>query len=170
MRRPPPALGLALTIVRTVQGWKQWKLAAAVGTTRSVISNQEKGSRRIVRQELAAYAARMGFDLGRRAEAVAGLEEVVKAFAGRQLPYDTALATLDLAALYLEDGRTAEVKALAARMIAIFAAQKVGREAHMALETFERAARAERATAELVRRLARYLEQSRHDPRLRFRA
>ncbi len=112
--------------------------------------------------------ARVVAGLGRREEAIAALEEVQAAFADRRLPYDMALASLDLAGLYLADGRTAEVKALAGRMVEIFVAQKVAREALMALQTFERAARAERATAQLVGRLTRYLEQSRHDRRLRF--
>jgi hypothetical protein len=36
------------------------------------------------------------------------------AFAGLGIPYDTALASLDLAKLHLRQGRTAEVKKLAA--------------------------------------------------------
>jgi hypothetical protein len=59
---------------------------------------------------------------------------------------------------------------LAARMVEIFVAQKVAREALIALQTFERAARAERATAQLAGRIARYLERARHDPRLCFAA
>ena len=49
-------------------------------------------------------------------------------------------------------------------MVEIFVAQQVARETLMALQIFER------ATAQLVSRLTRYLEQSRHDPRLRFAA
>ncbi len=114
--------------------------------------------------------ARVAAGLGRRSAAISVLEDVQAAFADRELPYDMALASLDLASLYLEDGRTAEVKALAARMVKIFVVQKVAREALMALQTFERAARAERATAQLVGSLARYLQQARQDPRLRFRS
>jgi transcriptional regulator with XRE-family HTH domain len=114
--------------------------------------------------------ARVAAGLGRREEAVVTLEEVQAAFADRKLPYDMALASLDLAGLYLEEGRTAEVKTLAARMVEIFVAQRVAREALMALQTFERAARAERATAQLAGRVAHYLERARHDPRLRFAA
>jgi transcriptional regulator with XRE-family HTH domain len=61
-RRPPSVLGLSLTIVRVIQGWKQWELAAAMGTTRSIISGQEKGKLRLTREDLAIYAERMGYD------------------------------------------------------------------------------------------------------------
>lgn len=112
---------------------------------------------------------RIALGLGRREDAIAALEEVRRELADRALPYDTALASLDLAVLFLEDGRTAEVRGLAEEMIAIFITQKVGREALMALQVFDRAVRTERATADLARRLAEYLEQARRDPRLPFR-
>src|SRR5262245_3656513 len=60
-RRPPSVLGFSLTIVRVIQGWKQWELAAAVGTTRSIISGQEKGKLRLTREDLAIYAERMDY-------------------------------------------------------------------------------------------------------------
>ena len=113
--------------------------------------------------------ARVAAGLGREQEAIAGLEQVQEEFAVRGLPYDMALAALDLAALYLEAGRTGEVKALTARMIAVFGEQDVAREARLAAQTFERALRTERATVALVERLARYLDQVRQEPRLRFR-
>jgi tetratricopeptide (TPR) repeat protein len=111
---------------------------------------------------------RVALGFGEREEAAAAFEEVRNAFAGRKLPYDMALATLDLAALYLEDGRTREVKALAREMVAIFLAQGVHREATAAARLFARAVAAETATAELARRLARYLQWAQHDPALRF--
>jgi transcriptional regulator with XRE-family HTH domain len=111
---------------------------------------------------------RVALGFGEREEAAAAFEEVRNAFAGRKLPYDMALATLDLAALYLEDGRTRDVKALAKEMVAIFLAQGVHREAIAAARLFARAVAAETATAELARNLARYLQWAQHDPALRF--
>jgi hypothetical protein len=72
--------------------------------------------------------------------------------------------------LYLEEGRTAEVRALAAEMAWIFEAQGVHREALAALALFRRAARAERASVEQARRLLSYLVRARQDRELRFEA
>jgi hypothetical protein len=113
-------------------------------------------------------AGRVALGFGEREEAAGAFEEVRNAFAGHRLPYDMALATLDLAALYLEDGRTRDVKALAKEMVAVFLDQGVHREATAAARLFARAVAAETATAELARRLSRYLQWAQHDPALRF--
>ena len=49
-----------------------------------------------------------------------GLEQVRQDFTVRGLPYDAALASLDLAAIYLEEGRSVEVRNLARTMGWIF--------------------------------------------------
>jgi hypothetical protein len=88
---------------------------------------------------------------GRTAAAQAGLEQVRRKFADLEMPYDAALASLDLAALWLNTGRTAEVKELAIEMEAIFRAKNIHREALAALVLFWEAAKREAATLELVR-------------------
>jgi len=112
--------------------------------------------------------ARAGAGLGRRTEAIAALRQVRDDFAARRLPYDAALATLNLAVFLLEDERTAEVRELAAEMAPIFASLEVRRETLAALRLFWLAAEQEAATAELGRRLLKFLERARHDPDLRF--
>lgn len=102
--------------------------------------------------------------LGQMEEAVTALEEVRKEFAARGIAFDTALVALDLAVIYLKQGRTAEVKKLAAEMVAIFRAQRVQQEALAAVLVFQKAADRERATIEQARRLAGYLRQAQHDP------
>jgi tetratricopeptide (TPR) repeat protein len=106
--------------------------------------------------------------LGRREEAIPALEQVRQWFAAKDNPYDMALATLELAALYLEEGHTAKVKELVLEMAPIFKAQKVPREALAALTLFRDAALQETATAALARRLVRYLTEARHDPERQF--
>lgn len=86
------------------------------------------------------------------------------------MAYDAALASLDLAELYLANGRTAKVKALARQLVPIFESQGVHREALAALLLFQKAARAQRLSAELVARLRRYLLLARNDPSFRFDA
>jgi hypothetical protein len=87
---------------------------------------------------------------GLRQEAVAGLEQVRQAFSARDLPYDAALAALELAVLYLKEGNTGKVKALAREMAPIFRALRITRESLAALALFQEAAQQETATVELA--------------------
>jgi transcriptional regulator with XRE-family HTH domain len=97
--------------------------------------------------------ARVAAGQGRVAEAVAGLEQVCEEFTARELPYDAALASLDLAVLWLKDQRAAEVKQLAVAMGWIFKTKGIHREALAALRLFHEAALQETATEELARRV-----------------
>jgi transcriptional regulator with XRE-family HTH domain len=97
--------------------------------------------------------ARVMAGQGRTSEAVASLERVRQDFTARELPYDAALASLDLAVLWLEAGRTAEVRDLARTMAWIFQAQGISREALAALVLFRDAAQRESATVELVQQV-----------------
>jgi transcriptional regulator with XRE-family HTH domain len=106
--------------------------------------------------------------LGRRQEAIASLEQVSREFTQLNIPHDAALASLELAVLYLEEGRTAEVRQLVDELLPIFKAQEVYREALAAVTLFGHAARRETATVELARRLLDYLYRAQHDPELRF--
>lgn len=106
--------------------------------------------------------------LGRRAEAIAALEEVCESFNTREIPFDAALATLELATLYLEEERTREVWMAASRLKWIFQAEGIEREALAALRLFYEAAEKEAATVELTRRMASFLYRAQHDPELRF--
>jgi tetratricopeptide (TPR) repeat protein len=111
---------------------------------------------------------RIAAGLGRPHEALRHLEEARKQFAARKMSYDVALALLEEAALLLELGRTAEVKALALELGKVFRSKGVHREALAALRLFEEAVEQQTATAELARRVLRYLFQARHDQGLRF--
>jgi tetratricopeptide (TPR) repeat protein len=91
-------------------------------------------------------------------------------FLQQGIAYDAALVSLELALLYLEERRTAEVKHLAAEMVAVFEQQEVHREATVALMLFHDAAEMERVSAEQVRQLMTYLMQARRDPAYAFQA
>lgn len=95
--------------------------------------------------------AKVAAGLGKRSEALAGLEQVRREFTVRGIPYDAALSSLELAVLYLEEGRSQEVKALAREMAPIFHAQGIAREALAALSVFLEAAQREAATLEMVK-------------------
>ena len=111
---------------------------------------------------------RIAAGLGERERARTAFAEVRRELIARGMGYDTALVSLELAALDLEEGRTAEVKELAREMVTVLRAQEVQREALAALLLFRRAALKERATAELARDVADFLNRLRHEPGLRF--
>lgn len=112
---------------------------------------------------------RIAAGVGERELAAAALDEVRQQFLFLKIAYDTALVSLELAVLYLEDERTAEVKELALALVPVFQSQDVHREALAALAVFQSAALVEAATAELAREVADYLEKARHEPGLAFR-
>jgi transcriptional regulator with XRE-family HTH domain len=105
--------------------------------------------------------SRVAAGTGRAEEAAAGLEQVRDYFTDHKLAYSAALSSLDLAVLWLNAGRTAEVRELAVAMGWIFKAQGIDREALAALKLFCDAARQESATVELARQVAAEIEKAR---------
>lgn len=105
---------------------------------------------------------------GERDEAIVAMEHVRGEFTSRSLAYDMALVSLELAVLYLEDGRAGEVRILARQMAPIFQAQGVPRETMAAIRLFCESVEKDAATVELVRRLAEYLQRARYEPGLKF--
>ena len=93
-------------------------------------------------------------DGGDPARAERLLVETRDEFARLGLAYEIALVSLDLAALYLAEGRTAETRRLAESMLPVFRSRDIHREATAALLLFHRAALAETATASLAAEVA----------------
>lgn len=87
----------------------------------------------------------------------------------RQLGYDAALLSLDLAGILARQGRSQEMRELAGAMLPIFRSRDVHREAFAALIVFRKAAEMERVSLSLVQELSDYLRQCRTSPGLRFR-
>ena len=106
--------------------------------------------------------------LGRVREALSAFEQARGVFRQRGLAFDYGLVSLDLTVLLLEQGRTADVRAMAEEMLQIFRKQQIEREALAALRLFCDAARRETATVDLARSLVRFLRRAQHDPELRF--
>jgi transcriptional regulator with XRE-family HTH domain len=111
---------------------------------------------------------RIAAGLGRPVEALAALSRVREEFDSREIAYDVALVSLELARLHLQEGRTAEVKTLARQMMWIFHVQGVPEGAHAALRLFCDAAERDAVTLDLARRLAEYLFRAQNNPYLRF--
>ena len=113
---------------------------------------------------------RIARNLGQFEKAEAALLDARDAFIAQGIGFDAARVALDLAAVYLRQRRTAEVKRLAAEMVPIFESRDVHQEALAALLVFREAAEAERVTASLVERLTTFLTRARRNPELRFDA
>lgn len=113
---------------------------------------------------------RVAAGLGWSEEALEILEEVRSAFRSREMAYDAALATLELAEVHASLGHTAQVKALARESVPVFFAEGVHLEAQRALEYFRAAAEAEKLSLQVVRSVITYLYRARRDSQLRFEA
>ena len=98
--------------------------------------------------------ARLEIQLGHLDEATWELESVRERFAALDLPYDVALASLDLAYVYDRQGRTAELRELAADMLPVFRGLGIARETLAALTLLRRAEARDAQTAGLIRGLA----------------
>jgi hypothetical protein len=107
--------------------------------------------------------------LGDLEEAASAFEEVRRGFEARELPYKTALVALDLAAVRLRQGRTAqELAPLVRELVATFRACRIGREAIAALLLLREVCERERLTLELLRSVATFLHQHERDPGATF--
>lgn len=106
--------------------------------------------------------------LGDVEEGIALLSRVRGEFASREMTYDVALVSLEIAVLYAGLGRTEQVKTLARHMTPIFQAHAIHREALAALTLFRQAAERERVSVEFARDVLSYLRKARYDPELRF--
>lgn len=82
----------------------------------------------------------------------------------RDLPYDAALAGLDLALALARCGRHEEVMCLAEDMVPVFQAHGIEREARRALAQWVEAVRASRADAETVEAVIERLKQIARTP------
>jgi tetratricopeptide (TPR) repeat protein len=106
--------------------------------------------------------------LGQRAQAETLFLGARDGFLLEGAAYDLALVSLDLASLYAEQGRMAELKRVAEEMVPIFSSRQIHREALAALAFWRQAVEAEKAGFELVNGVASFLKRARHDPALRF--
>jgi hypothetical protein len=84
---------------------------------------------------------------------------VQEEFESHQMHYNAALVALDLALLLARQGRTEELKRLAADLVTAFESRAIHREATAALILFQRACDEERATDEMISRLASLLRK-----------
>ncbi len=112
------------------------------------------------RRRLDWVEGRLAAGLGDHEKAFRLLAQVRQTFIDQGNAFDAALAALDLSISHLQEGKTAEVRALADEMVTVFTALEVAREPISALLLFQEAARRETATVELARKVAATLSRS----------
>jgi tetratricopeptide (TPR) repeat protein len=108
--------------------------------------------------------------LARFEEAQAAFLDTRNGMLTKAQAYDVGLVSLDLAALYATQNRTAEMKRLAAEMLPIFQSLGIHREAIAAVLVFQQAAEMEAVSTGLIQELAAYFQRASKEPGLRFRA
>lgn len=107
---------------------------------------------------------RISSGLADPAAAERAFHEVRTGFQEADLPYDMALVSLDLAALWLDQGRNREIQLLLDETVAIFRDRGIRREAIAALLMLREAFERERATAALLRTVASELQRLESEP------
>jgi tetratricopeptide (TPR) repeat protein len=140
-----------------------------------------KEARRILRRARRAYVAegdrlalikmrwlegRIAAGLGETARAEKAFLEVHRGFGKAGLSYHVALVSLDLAGLWLQAGRTAEVRELLEGIVGTFRARRIGREALAALMLFKESLEADRASLALLHTVQGYIRRLETRPTL----
>jgi tetratricopeptide (TPR) repeat protein len=97
---------------------------------------------------------RIAAGLKRDARAEEAFLHVQEGFRKADLPYDRAIVSLDLAALWLHQGRTAETIEVIDEMVAIFRARNIRRETIGALLMLREAVQKDQATTALLQAVA----------------
>lgn len=108
-------------------------------------------------------AGKIAVGLGQYEEGEELLLEAHRGFLADEAAYDVALISLELSALYARQGRTTEIKQLAAAMVPIFSSREIHREAAAALAFWKQAVDAESAGIELAAQIIGFLKRARYD-------
>lgn len=106
--------------------------------------------------------------LGRLARAEAVYQEARESFVRVACDYESALAGLDLASVWLRQGKTSQVRELAEDLVLTFEAVGVQSEALKAMRYLREACRRESATPALVETVGGFLRRLEWQPQLRF--
>jgi tetratricopeptide (TPR) repeat protein len=97
-----------------------------------------------------------------------GFLDVKQGFLDVEKPYDAAVASLDLATLWLQQGRTADAKVAALEAYDIFRSLGIRREGTGAFLILMKAFQVGKATVRLVKSVAEHLRKAQSDPAARF--
>lgn len=98
---------------------------------------------------------------GELAEGEQAFIEARDIFIERGISFDAGLASLDLALIYVAQGKTDRVRKMAEEILLIFRSRNMAPEIMAAIILFQHAAEREIATASLIQEISKYLECSR---------
>jgi tetratricopeptide (TPR) repeat protein len=104
--------------------------------------------------------------LGRLSKAEHALQEVRTGFRDHDLEYDAALAGLDLAAVWLRQGKVRKVHHLASQMLTAFRVVGVQAEAFKALQLLETSCEERAVTLRIVQGVRVFLDRLQFEPHL----
>ncbi len=127
--------------------------------------NFPTGTTALLRQQW--LLGKIAHGLGQLHSAEQTFADVRERFIRAELPFDAALAGLDLALVYIDLGKTAELRKIAEAMLPIFHAQDVERETIAALMLFQEATRQEVVTRSMIEELASYMQRASRRPQRR---
>jgi len=165
-RDPHLALGVRHNIV--------WSLLEcgeqdeALADLASFRSEYERIGDRSLLAKLSWFEGKMYRKIGRLDDAQRSLTSAMRAFATLELPYEVAMASLDLASVLADRQRFGEMRRLAADTLVLFRSLGVERESIAAWLTFQRAVEAETVTAALIQRLAAFYNDAKNQPGISF--
>jgi len=113
-------------------------------------------------------AGKIALGLRQDEEAETLLSKARAGFLAENAPYEAVVVSLELSTLYARQGRTQEMKHLAAEMVPFFSSRQIHREAAAALAFWKHAVDTETAGLDLATRLVSFLKRARYDLDLPF--
>lgn len=102
--------------------------------------------------------------LGHESRAESAFLEVRKGFLDQDIAFDAAAVCLDLATLYLHQGRTAEIRGLVSEMLPVFRSRDVHRDAIAAFLLLQRAVEMETLTLRTIEEVGEVIHRLRSKP------
>lgn len=127
----------------------------------------ESGGRRLELLRLRWLEGKILLGLGHESRAEAAFLEVRKGFVEQGIAHDAATVSLQLASLYLRQGRTAEIRELTSQLVPIFQSRDLHQNAIAALLLFQQAVERDALTLRLVEEVADVVRKFHEKPRLK---
>jgi tetratricopeptide (TPR) repeat protein len=130
----------------------------------------ERVSGWVTRLKLRWLEGQINAGLGDLDRAEQALLDVQEGFQKADLPYKAAIASLDLAVLWLRQGRADEAHDIVMKAAEVFTALKIHREGLAAVLLLRKAFETRVATTSLLERVIRFMTRAEHDPNVSFKA
>lgn len=137
----------------------------AMGLIPALRRRMVEGGSRMELLRLRWQEGRILMGLGHETRAEAAYLEVRKGFTEEGVAHDAAAVSLELAGLYLRQGRTAEIRELARQMVPIFQSRDLHQEAIAALLLFQRSVEMDTLTLRMVEEVSDAVRRAQGKPR-----